>query len=87
MNLFLDYQIRFLYILKKLQKKREIHLPKKLTNFTVELPPKGHEANMSYNAAMMLAGVNKKSPLELVCAPCPSLEPYTQYPSYSSPLP
>jgi len=65
MNLFLNYQKRFLHYLKSLEKKKIIVLPNHLKNLTVELPPKGHKADMSCNVAMILAKFNKKTPLDL----------------------
>ena len=65
MNLLLDYQKRFLDCLKKLKKKEIIELPDTLKNLTVELPPKGHKADISCNAAMIFAKVNKKSSLDV----------------------
>ena len=64
MNLFLDYQKKFLQYLKSLQENKIIDLPDNLKSLSVELPPKGHKANMSCNAAMVLAKFNQKSPLE-----------------------
>ena len=65
MNLFSNYQKRFLHYLKSLEKKKIIDLPNNLKNLTVELPPKGHKADMSCNAAMILAKFNQKTPLDL----------------------
>ena len=65
MNLFLNYQKRFLDYLKSLKKKKIIDLPNNLKSLTVELPPKGHEADMSCNVAMILAKFNQKTPLDL----------------------
>lgn len=65
MNLFSNYQKRFLHYLKSLEKKKIIDLPNHLKNLTVELPPKGHKADMSCNVAMILAKFNKKTPLDL----------------------
>ena len=64
MNLFLNYQKRFLDYLKILQKKQIITLPDDLKSLTVELPPKGHAADISCNAAMILAKFNESSPLD-----------------------
>ena len=64
MNLFLIYQKKFLDYLKILQKTGKIKIPDNLKSLTVELPPKGHKADMSYNAAMILAKFNKKTPLD-----------------------
>ena len=65
MNLFSNYQKRFLHYLKSLEKKKIIVLPNHLKNLTVELPPKGHKADMSCNVAMILAKFNQKTPLDL----------------------
>ena len=65
MNLFLDYQIKFLDYLRILKKKKIIDLPNNLKSLTVELPPKGYEADMSCNVAMILAKFNQKTPLDL----------------------
>jgi len=65
MNLFSNYQKRFLDYLKILKKKRIIDFADNLKSLTVELPPKGHKADMSCNVAMILATFNKKAPLDL----------------------
>ena len=65
MNLFLNYQKSFLDYLKSLKRKKIIDLPNNLKSLTVELPPKGHKADMSCNAAMILAKFNQKTPLDL----------------------
>ena len=65
MNLLLDYQNSFLNYLNNLKKKKIIDLPDTLESLTVELPPKDHKADMSCNAAMILAKFNKKSPLDI----------------------
>ena len=65
MNLFSNYQKRFLHYLKSLEKKKIIDLPNHLKNLTVELPPKGHKADMSCNVAMILAKFNQKTSLDL----------------------
>ena len=65
MNIFLDYQKKFLVFLKKLKRQKVIDFPNDLNNFTVELPPKALKADISYNAAMVLAKYNQKSPLEI----------------------
>ena len=64
MNLLLDYQKKFLDYLKNLKKKKIIDLPDTLKSLTVELPPIVHKADMSCNAAMILAKFNKKSPID-----------------------
>ena len=65
MNLFLNYQKSFLDYLKILKKKKIIDFPDNLESLIVELPPKGHKADISCNAAMILAKFNKKKPLDL----------------------
>ena len=65
MNLFLNYQIKILSLLKKLKKKNIINLPSDLRGILVESPPKNQDAIMSCNAAMILAKVNQKTPLEI----------------------
>ena len=44
MNLFLNYQKKFLDYLKNLKKKKIIDLPDNLKSLTVELPPKGTQS-------------------------------------------
>tara|TARA_Y100000590_G_scaffold337919_1_gene385023 strand:+ start:450 stop:2180 length:1731 start_codon:yes stop_codon:yes gene_type:complete len=65
MNLFLDYQIKIFLTLKDLEKKKLIIIPKDLKNITVELPPKNQKADISCNAAMVLAKANNISPVNL----------------------
>ena len=61
MNLFLEYQKKILDYLGNLKKERIIDLPSDLKSLTVELPPKGHKADISCNVAMILAKFNKKT--------------------------
>ena len=65
MNLFLDYQKKIFNSLKDLEKKKVIQIPLKLKSFAVELPPKNKKADISCNAAMILAKINNSSPLKL----------------------
>ena len=65
MNLFLDYQKEIFNSLKNLEKKKLIQIPSQLKNFTVELPPKNQKADISCNAAMILAKDNNSSPIKL----------------------
>jgi len=64
MNLLLDYQKKILDSLINLKKKKIISIPEYLNNLTVELPPKGQKADISCNAAMVLAKINKKIPIK-----------------------
>ena len=65
MNLFYNYQEKIFNSLKILDKRKIIHIPRKLKSFTVELPPKNQKADISCNAAMILAKVNNNSPIKL----------------------
>ncbi len=65
MNIFLDYQKKFLNCLNELNKNKIIECPDTIKNISVELPPKGHSADISCNAAMILAKYNKSSAQKL----------------------
>ena len=65
MNLFLDYKKKILVILNKIEKKGEIKTSKNLKNITIDLPPKNQKGDISCNAAMILAGVNNISPIQM----------------------
>ena len=65
MNLFYNYQEKIFNSLKILDKRKIIHIPRNLKSFTVELPPKNQKADISCNAAMILAKVNNISPVKL----------------------
>ena len=62
MNLFLEYQNKIFKCLKDLEKRGKIKIPPGIKSFNVELPPKDQKADMSCNAAMVLAKVNRNSP-------------------------
>ena len=65
MNLFLEYQKKIFDSLKKLEKQKKIKISIKFKSFIVEPPPKNQNADMSCNAAMVLAKINKCSPIDL----------------------
>jgi len=65
MNLFLNYHEKFLNYLEKLEKNKIIKLPESINNLTVELPPKNNVGSISCNAAMILAKLNQKSPMDI----------------------
>ena len=65
MNLFLDYQKKIFNSLKRLEKNKIIKIPPRLRNLTVELPPQNQKADMSCNAAMILAKINNNSSVKL----------------------
>ena len=62
MNLFTEYQQLIQNCLIKIQKDNKIDLPENLKGLTVELPPKNQTADISCNAAMILAKSNNTSP-------------------------
>ncbi len=59
MNLFLEYQKKIFDSIKKMEKKKIRQIPSKHKSFVVELPPKDKKADMSCNAALVLAKSNK----------------------------
>ena len=65
MNLFFAYQKKIFTSIKNLEKKKVIKIPLQIKSFAVELPPKNQKADISCNAAMILAKINNSSPLEL----------------------
>ena len=65
MNLFLDYQKKIYKSLKNLEKKGTIKIPNKIRNFNIELPPKNQNADLSCNAAMVIAKFNNDTPIKL----------------------
>ncbi len=65
MNLFSDYQKKILNSLKILERKKIIQISSTSKNITIELPPKNQKADMSCNAAMILAKANNSSPDKL----------------------
>ena len=64
MNLFFDYQKKFINYLQFLQKKKLIILPRNINSLRVDLPPKGNNGDISYNAAMILSKINNKETIE-----------------------
>ena len=65
MNLLSYYQEKIFSCLKNLEKKKLIQISSELKKISVELPPKNHKADISCNAAMILAKFNNVSPIEL----------------------
>tara|TARA_Y100000590_G_scaffold182667_1_gene208165 strand:- start:12203 stop:13930 length:1728 start_codon:yes stop_codon:yes gene_type:complete len=63
MNLFLEYQNKIFKHFKNLEKKGIIKIPTNIKSFSVELPPKNQKADLSCNAAMILAKINNSSPI------------------------
>ena len=65
MNLFIEYQKKIFKSIKELEKKGLIKVPSNLKSFTVELPPKNQNADLSCNAALIMSKINNTSPKEL----------------------
>ena len=65
MNLFFDYQNKFIKNLKILKRKKLIDFPDDLKGIIVELPPKENKAHISCNAAMILSKFINKSPIDV----------------------
>ena len=65
MNIFSIYQKKIIIILRKLSKKKLIKIPANISGVVVELPPKNQKADISCNAALILAKINNKSPQEI----------------------
>ena len=65
MNLFFDYQKKILDFLNHLKRKKIIEIPKNLKSINIELPPKNQKADISCNAALILAKINNVSSLKL----------------------
>ena len=65
MNIFSIYQKKIIIILRKLSKKKLIKIPANISGVVVELPPKNQKADISCNAAMVLAKTNNTSPINL----------------------
>ena len=65
MNLFSEYQKNIFKSLKYFEKNKILQIPSKLKTITVELPPKNQKADISCNAAMVLAKYNKIPPMKM----------------------
>ena len=65
MNLFSHYQKKIFSFSKILDRKKLIKIPENLKSFDIQLPPKNQKADISCNAAMILAKINNISPFKL----------------------
>ena len=65
MNLFSHYQKKIFSFSKILERKKLIKIPENLKSFDIQLPPKNQKADISCNAAMILAKINNISPFKL----------------------
>ncbi len=65
MNIFDIYLAKIKKILVNAKKDNQIILPENLDSINVDIPPKNFNCDISTNVAMVLAKVNKKSPLDI----------------------
>ncbi len=65
MNPLNEFQEKIELFLKDLESKKLIILPNTLNGLIIQLPPKNQVCDFACNAAMMLAKINKKSPLDM----------------------
>jgi arginyl-tRNA synthetase len=65
MNIFNIYLDKIKNLIIELNKKNLIQLPTVLDAINVDLPPPNFDCDVSSNVAMVLAKINKKSPLEV----------------------
>ena len=65
MNIFLYYEEKFLKCIVDIEKSKKILLPKDFKKIVVEIPPIQYHADVSCNAALLLAKFNKTSPIKL----------------------
>ena len=65
MNLFKDYQKKFILFLEDLKNGNQIKFPDKMFNLMTELPPKGFDSDMSCNAPMILSKFNNLPPKDM----------------------
>ena len=64
MNIFDLYLEKITKILKLADKNKTIYIPEKLSGINVDIPPQQFNCDISTNAAMVLAKLNKKSPID-----------------------
>ena len=65
MNIFLEYRKKISSVLKILEKKKILKIPKNYKNFTIELPPEKQKADISCNVALLLAKHNNIPSIDL----------------------
>ena len=65
MNIFELYLDRIKSIIIDLNKKNELLIPETFNGINAEIPPSKFDCDISTNVAMVLAKLNKKSPIEL----------------------
>ena len=65
MNIFDIYLDKIKKLVTTLNKKKEIKIPESLNGINVDLPPAKFNCDISTNVAMILAKINKKSPIDL----------------------
>ena len=64
MNLFFEYQNKIYKFLKLLEKKKKINVPFEITRFSIELPPRNQNGDISCNAALILAKSNNTTSID-----------------------
>ena len=65
MNIFELYLDKIKSIIIDLNKKDELLIPETFNGINAEIPPSKFDCDISTNVAMVLAKLNKKSPIEL----------------------
>ena len=65
MNIFDIYLDKIKKLVTTLNKKKAIEIPESLNGINVDLPPPKFDCDISTNVAMVLAKINKKSPIDL----------------------
>jgi len=65
MNIFDIYLDKIKKLVTALNKEKEIEIPESLNGINVDIPPPKFDCDISTNVAMVLAKINKKSPIDL----------------------
>ena len=65
MNIFDLYLDKIIVLVKKLNNEGSLVLPETLNGVNVDVPPLTFNSDISTNVAMVLAKVNKKSPIDI----------------------
>jgi len=65
MNIFDLYLDRIIILIKRLNKTGNLELPEFLNGINADIPPSNFDCDISTNVAMVLARINKKSPIDI----------------------
>ena len=65
MNIFEIYRKQIINLIKELNYKNALELPENLNSVNVDIPPPKFDGDISSNVAMVLAKINKKSPIKI----------------------